>query len=93
MKYDIAKNEEGPLRSTLRTAQTPSTKDPVVSACGDILETRFRDVEDHLAVRYGALKTEISSAVWHSNTFPSSPITPQIDHRQAEVPGRSHHSA
>ena len=55
MKYDIAKNEDGPLRSTLRTEQTPSAEKPVTSAHQTILESRLRDVEDHLAVRYGTL--------------------------------------
>jgi hypothetical protein len=54
MKYDIAKNEDGPLHSTLRTEQTPSTKHPAAAAHETVLESRLRDVEDHLAVRYGA---------------------------------------
>jgi len=55
MKYDIAKNEDGPLRSTLRTEQTLSTEQPVTPANQTVLESRLRDVEDHLAVRYGTL--------------------------------------
>ncbi|KAF9793074.1 hypothetical protein BJ322DRAFT_100262 [Thelephora terrestris] len=52
MKYDIAKNEDGPLHSTLRTEQTPNIEHPAVAAHETVLESRLRDVEDHLAVRY-----------------------------------------
>ena len=55
MKYDIAKNEDGPLRSTLRPDHTPNTKDPTASGHESLLESRLRDVEDHLAVRYGTI--------------------------------------
>jgi hypothetical protein len=57
MKYDIAKNEDGPLRSTLRTDQNPSTttNDSTPPDHESILESRFRDIEDHMAVRYGTL--------------------------------------
>lgn len=56
MKYDVAKNEGGPLHSTLRTDQTLAStkaKDPTASGHENILESRLRDIEDHLAVRYG----------------------------------------
>ena len=52
MKYDIAKNDDGPLRSTLRTEAASSAEQPSVSN-QSILESRLRDVEDHLAIRYG----------------------------------------
>lgn len=55
MKYDIAKNEDGPLRSTMRTDLTPSSEDPTASGGENVLESRLRDIEDHLAVRYGTL--------------------------------------
>jgi hypothetical protein len=55
MKYDIAKNEDGPLRSTLRTEQTLSTEHAVTRPRENVLEGRLRAVEDHLAVRYGTL--------------------------------------
>ena len=55
MKYDIARNEDGPLRSTLRTEQTQSTEHLVGTSGDTVLESRLRDVEDHLAIRYGAL--------------------------------------
>jgi len=55
MKYDIAKNEDGPLRSTLRTGETSSAERPSLSANQSVLESRLRDIEDHLAIRYGTL--------------------------------------
>jgi hypothetical protein len=55
MRYDIAKNEDGPLRSTLRTEQTSSRIQPVTPGQEAVLEGRIRDAEDHLAVRYGTL--------------------------------------
>ena len=55
MKYDIAKNEDGPLRSTLRTEQASSAEQLSTSAHQTVLQSRLRDVEDHLAVRYGTL--------------------------------------
>lgn len=55
MRYDIARNEDGPLRSTLRTEQALSTEQLATSAHQTVLESRLRDVEDHLAVRYGTL--------------------------------------
>ena len=65
MKYDIARNEDGPLRKTMKgTASVdpnsiaPQTKvrngDSV--ATGEIyapLDERLRNIETHLAVRYG----------------------------------------
>lgn len=65
MKYDIAKNEDGPLHSTLRTEQTPGTKHLTVSANNTVLESRLRDVEDHLAVRYGTLAEGLFSETCH----------------------------
>ncbi|KAF9654017.1 hypothetical protein BDM02DRAFT_3265153 [Thelephora ganbajun] len=52
MKYDIAKNKDGSLRSTLRTDQTLSTNQLATPVHQTVLEGRLRDVEDHLAVRY-----------------------------------------
>lgn len=55
MKYDIAKNEDGPLRSTLRTEQPSSAEGVAAASDQSVLESRLRDVEDHLAIRYGTL--------------------------------------
>lgn len=59
MRYDIAKNEDGPLRSTLRTEQTSSSERLIASANQPVLESRLRDVEDHLAAYYGILTGSI----------------------------------
>lgn len=53
MRYDIAKNDDGPLRLTMRTEQTLSRIQSVTFSQETVLEGRIRDVEDHLAVRYG----------------------------------------
>ena len=55
MKYDVAWNEDGPLRSTLRMDQTPRMENPTLSVHETVLESRLRDIEDHLSVRYGTL--------------------------------------
>ena len=55
MKYDIAKNEDGPLRSTLRTERTSTAEQLSVSADQSVLGSRLRAVEDHLAICYGTL--------------------------------------
>lgn len=55
MKYDIAKNEDGPLRSTLRTEQTSTTEQFTTCTPQPVLESRLQDVEEHLAIRYGTL--------------------------------------
>lgn len=61
MKYDIAKNEDGPLRRTVKapdgkeqlkekigalTDDTPSEHQPAV-------DERLKNIESHVAVRYG----------------------------------------
>ena len=93
MKYDIAKNEDGPLRSTLRTEQPLNTEPHATSADQNTLESRLQDVEDHLAVRYGTLARMTFPEIWCSNGFPSSPVTPKFDRGQAQVLGGSHHTA
>lgn len=68
MKYDIAKNEGGPLRKTMKTQadklQTSDTKKPnerlSAQDNGDVtaerypaLDERLRNIETHVAIRYG----------------------------------------
>jgi hypothetical protein len=65
MKYDIAKNEEGPLRKTVKLEEPPSRRDTVdrpaaqeddeglLSNAHPGLDGRLKDIEAHLAVRYG----------------------------------------
>ena len=60
MKYDIAKNEDGPLRRTMKGHSKTETGDPPV-ALSEHSETkdqpalgeRLKNIEAHLAVRYG----------------------------------------
>ena len=66
MKYDIAKNEDGPLKRTIKRSVTETDKDisgsqslgilkgdEVIAEAHPGLAGRFKDIEDHLAVRYG----------------------------------------
>lgn len=60
MKYDIAKNEDGPLRRTMKGHSRTETAEPSI-ALSDHSETkdqpaldeRLKNIEAHLAVRYG----------------------------------------
>ena len=50
MKYDIARNEEGPLRRTVKSeSEEPSNKNEKHLG----LDERFKNIEAHLSVRYG----------------------------------------
>ena len=62
MKYDIAKNEDGPLRKTLKTSMEPGKISAPPTSSGDnvptserypALDERLKNVETHLAVKYG----------------------------------------
>ena len=65
MKYDIAKNEDGPLRKTVKREHddqgTEPSKEAAPLGAGDeptaqrypALDERLRNVETHVAVRYG----------------------------------------
>ena len=63
MKYDIAKNEDGPLRKTLHGRNESSTAPPEKGPTQGYdqadripgLDERLRDLESHLAARYGQL--------------------------------------
>ena len=70
MKYDIAKNEDGPLRKTMRTSDNASSSGIASSKHKDSatkngdeptadrypgLEERLENIEAHVAVRYGVL--------------------------------------
>lgn len=71
MKYDIARNEDGPLRKTMKgTASVdPDSIAPQAKvrngddgATGEIntpLDERLRNIEAHLAVRYGMCLTAL----------------------------------
>lgn len=64
MKYDIAKNEDGPLRKTMKRTQDGQASQPsaekaeqqspeVTAARYPALDERLRNLETHVAVRYG----------------------------------------
>ena len=66
MKYDIAKNEDGPLRKTVKsqkdvprepevTARTATVDQPDIPTSERYpgLDERLQNLETHLAVRYG----------------------------------------
>ena len=63
MKYDIAKNEDGPLRKTMKKEQDVKmneTSEPhhetgaaATARRYPALDERLRNIETHVAVRYG----------------------------------------
>lgn len=58
MKYDIAKNEDGPLRKTIQDRKEESLKDVANNVTSGEehnpgLDERLQNIEKHLAVRYG----------------------------------------
>lgn len=84
MKYDIAKNEDGPLRRTVKapdgkeqlkekigalTDDTPSEHQPAV-------DERLKNIESHVAVRYG-------------NVFHSFPKLPPLWWQKVPAPPRT----
>ncbi|KAH7888927.1 hypothetical protein F5I97DRAFT_766769 [Phlebopus sp. FC_14] len=60
MKYDIAKNEDGPLRRTMKGADAKQEKEEKLTALSEdaesvwqpALDERLKSIETHLAVRY-----------------------------------------
>lgn len=84
MKYDIAKNEDGPLRRTLKsggtqeaTQEPSSNNSPPQDATAERhpgLDERLRSIETHLAVRYGTLfLITLGSFFTQIYTVPSPP--------------------
>jgi len=62
MKFDIAKNEEGPLRRTLKVEMKDENRPTDKASEGDPsltagrhpgLDERLKNLETHLAMRYG----------------------------------------
>lgn len=61
MKYDIAKNEDGPLRRTMKGVTGEKGEQKELHALRDDAEgnqqpatdQRVKNIEEHLAVRYG----------------------------------------
>lgn len=72
MKYDIAKNEDGPLRKTMKASMTTNTSDTQTfqrtSSPVDVptkerypaLDERIKDIETHVSVKYGEQRTILS---------------------------------
>ncbi|KAI6157917.1 hypothetical protein BKA82DRAFT_996192 [Pisolithus tinctorius] len=59
MKYDIARNEDGPLRRTVQGVNRKETQEKLVALADDseskdhpALDERLKNIEAHLAVRY-----------------------------------------
>jgi hypothetical protein len=91
MKFDIAKNEEGPLRRTLKVEVKNETNYRIDKICdGDNsvtvnrhpgLDERLKNLETHLAMRYG--KFVLSHSYAQSNgrceSTVASSITPSSD--------------
>ena len=72
MKYDIAKNEDGPLRRTMKAAAPAQPESDAQEADRKVLgfaqeypsaerypglDERLQNIEKHLAVRYGQCKS------------------------------------
>jgi hypothetical protein len=65
MKFDIAKNEEGPLRRTLKVEMKNDKNHPTDKNCDSDnsvtadrhpgVDERLKNLETHLAMRYGTL--------------------------------------
>lgn len=62
MKYDIAKNEDGPLRRTVKgpdgkearaKEKLGATADDTPSELQPAIDERLKNIESHVAVRYG----------------------------------------
>ena len=56
MRYDIAKNEEGPLRRTIRTSDhghVAGVKGKEKTTPDVATDERLSNIESHLAIRYG----------------------------------------
>jgi hypothetical protein len=105
MRYDIAKNEEGPLRRTINTkvkmdpsptpAPTnikvePSDEDRMTPEKYPGLDERVRNIETHLAVRYGAYASCVLRLYGESFSMYSA-ITTTKPCFEAQVFGRPHY--
>lgn len=82
MKFDIAKNEEGPLRRTLKVEMKnennrptdKTTTDSVTANRHPGLDERLKNMETHLAMRYG--KVACSAAVLNLTAYAEVPSPP-----------------
>ena len=91
MKYDIAKNEDGPLRKTLHGRNPISTatgESGPEQAHGDAsrepgLDERLRNIEAHLAVLYG--QSVIGIPPFRIMIGPCSSVSAEVLHGPFEV--------
>ena len=102
MKYDIAKNEDGPLRKTVkRDHETVKEEDASISkekTSNEVtadrhpgLDERLRNIETHVAVRYGKEPPYLLPCL--ALNLDSSTFTAAIPSRSSEVFGRAPYSA
>jgi hypothetical protein len=72
MKYDIAQNEEGPLRKTVSAKRDESVEKGEVRISTDVptakrhpeIDGRIHNLEEHLAIRYGVFTFVSISKDW-----------------------------
>ncbi|KAK0503776.1 hypothetical protein EDD18DRAFT_1062448 [Armillaria luteobubalina] len=84
MKYDIAKNEDGPLRRTMKK----NVEEKEVEVEDPALSERITNVETHLAVHYGMHPTVSYSSLNVHSTFSAREPT-----SKNTVPRTTHHPA
>ncbi len=71
MKYDIAKNEDGPLRRTMKKVEEEKADEAESPA----LSERIANVETHLAVHYGMYPTASNLTASQCLAVPSPPAS------------------
>ncbi|KAF9241835.1 hypothetical protein BU15DRAFT_87083 [Melanogaster broomeanus] len=70
MKYDIAKNEDGPLKRTMKGAAGKDSQGKEKLRTPAAMDERLKNIEAHLAVRYG-----MSRPFSRDTSFPAPPRT------------------
>jgi hypothetical protein len=93
MKYDIAKNEEGPLRRTVKSENAQGKQKQVEDSKGKdgVFDERLTNLETHLAVRYGQSQVPICTILFRCLTPNVSPITANNHYRKAQIPRGLYH--
>jgi hypothetical protein len=107
MKYDIAKNEEGPLRRTVKAGigfqdignsknskgkQRKSSHDELSREQHPGLDERLVNMETHLAVRYGKDRSHVLHLEHRLNTVLST-FSATVSARPTQILGRLYHTA
>jgi len=83
MKYDIAKNEDGPLRRTMKGVTDEKGGPKELRALHDEAEgdqqpatdQRVKNIEEHLAVRYGRRAAPVLMVYTKRDVVPAPPRT------------------